>query len=108
MRHILLAIAAVSVLATAGVAATAGTAASGDAVFVEITGAAGALVLRDGPTKGAGIVARLDDGTLLHTIGCQMAAGRKWCEVELPENVGVKGWVGMTNLRVVPAPTPTN
>lgn len=104
MRPILLAIAAVSFATTA----TAGVADSGDTVFVEITGAAGALVLREGPTKGASIIARLDDGTLLHAIGCQMAAGRKWCQVELADDAAVKGWVGMTNLRVVPAPTPTN
>lgn len=76
--------------------------------YVEITGAAGARVLRDGPTTGASIVSRLDDGTLLRTVNCQMAAGRKWCEVELPTDATVKGWVGMTNLRTVPAPTPAN
>jgi len=101
MRTVLLAAAAVF-------AASGAFAETGDAEYVEITGAAGALVLRDGPTAGASIVNRLDDGTLLHTIGCQMAAGRKWCEVELPADPSVKGWVGMTNLRVVPAPTPAN
>ncbi|MFT3975328.1 MAG: SH3 domain-containing protein [Amaricoccus sp.] len=102
MRHFFIAIVAVAIAATGAFAG------SGDAEFVEITGAAGALVLREGPTTGAAIVARLDDGTLLRTVSCQMAAGRKWCEVKLPEDAAVKGWVGMTNLRVVPAPTPTN
>lgn len=102
MRIFLLAFAAISVVATGAFAE------SGDVSFVEITGAAGALVLREGPTAGATIVARLDDGTLLRSLECKMAAGRKWCEVELPEDVAVKGWVGMTNLRTVPEPTPTN
>jgi hypothetical protein len=101
MRTVVFAVVAV-------LAASAAFAETGDAEYVEITGAAGALVLRDGPTTGASIVSRLDDGTLLRTIGCQMAAGRKWCEVELPTDASVKGWVGMTNLRVVPAPTPAN
>jgi hypothetical protein len=103
MRSVLYAV-AVSALATVGAFAETGDAAE----YVEITGAAGALVLRDGPTTGASIVSRLTDGTLLRTIGCRMAAGRKWCEVELPTNATVKGWVGMTNLRIVPAPTPAN
>lgn len=96
------------VAACAAFIGTGASAETGDAKYVEITGAAGALVLRDGPTTGAAIVSRLDDGTLLRTLECKMAAGRKWCEVELPEDASVKGWVGMTNLRSVPAPTPTN
>lgn len=92
----------------AALAAGAAWAGTNDDGYVEITGAAGARVLRDGPTTGASIVSRLDDGTLLRTVTCQMAAGRKWCEVELPTDASVKGWVGMTNLRTVPAPTPAN
>ncbi|HVL20719.1 MAG TPA: SH3 domain-containing protein [Amaricoccus sp.] len=102
MRTVLLAVAAAALAVSAALAET------DDTQYVEITGAVGALVLRDGPTTGASIVSRLDDGTLLRTIGCQMAAGRKWCEVELPTDTRVKGWVGMTNLRIVPAPTPAN
>lgn len=101
MRTVLFAAAAV-------LAASGAFAETNDSQYVEITGAAGALVLRDGPTAGATIVGRLDDGTLLRTIGCRMAAGRKWCQVELPTDTSVKGWVGMTNLRIVPAPTPAN
>lgn len=93
---------------TAVLAAPAAMAETGDGGYVEITGAAGALVLRDGPTSGATIVSRLDDGTLLRTVGCRMAAGRKWCKVELPHDTNVNGWVGMTNLRSVPEPTPAN
>lgn len=101
MRIFLLAVAAMF-------AATAAISETGGAEYVEITGSAGALVLRDGPTTGAAIVDRLNDGTLLRTVECKIAAGRKWCEVEALDNAAVKGWVGMTNLRVVPAPTPTN
>lgn len=93
---------------TAVLAAPAVMAETGDGGYVEITGAAGALVLRDGPTAGATIVSRLDDGTLLRTVDCRMAAGRKWCKVELPNDSDINGWVGMTNLRTVPAPTPAN
>ena len=103
MRTLLFAVATMVACVPAAFAGT-----GNDEGFAEITGASGALVLRASPSAGASIVSRLDDGTLLRTVGCQIAAGRKWCQVELPDDASVKGWVGMTNLRTVPAPTPTN
>jgi hypothetical protein len=51
------------------------------------------LNLREGPTTGSGVLARLDRGTSLRNLGCRMAEGRRWCRVETTGGVAVTGWV---------------
>ena len=56
-------------------------------------GSGDTLNLRAGPTTGAEVLARLDQGTSLRNLGCRMAGGQRWCQVETTGGVAVTGWV---------------
>ena len=51
------------------------------------------LNLRAGPTTGAAVLARLDQGTSLRNLGCRMTEGQRWCQVKTAGGVAVTGWV---------------
>jgi hypothetical protein len=69
--------------------------------FWEVTGVRSGdfLNLRQGPTTGARIVARLGNGTTLRNRGCLMSGGQRWCRVETVNGGIVYGWVAGRFLR---------
>ena len=69
--------------------------------FWEVTGVSGGdlLNLRQGPSTGARVVARLANGTTLRNQGCRMSGGQRWCRVETVDGGIVSGWVAGRFLR---------
>ncbi|MCV2868470.1 SH3 domain-containing protein [Defluviimonas sp. WL0002] len=61
-----------------------------DYYAVQTTG--GGLNLRAGPSAGAGLVAKLANGTQLRNLGCRMTEGRRWCRVATLADPGYEGW----------------
>lgn len=80
--------------------------------FWQVTGvtAGDALNLRRRPSTGAGILARLPNGTVLRNDGCRMSGGQRWCRVETTDGSRILGWVAGRYLResgaAVQLPTP--
>ncbi len=70
--------------------------------FWEVVGVGGAL--RTVPADGSGVIDRPDAGEIVRNLGCRQSRGRRWCEVELVDRPGVKGWIGNNNLRVASQP----
>jgi hypothetical protein len=66
--------------------------------------AEGAVNLREGPSTGAAVVARLSGGDVLSNLGCQPGEGRTWC-YEQPWRGGPVGYVAAELL--APATDPT-
>jgi hypothetical protein len=61
--------------------------------FFEVaTSAGGMLNLRQSPSAGAGLVARLNNGQNVRNLGCRMAEGRRWCRVATLADPGFEGW----------------
>ena len=56
------------------------------------TSGGGSLNLRSGPSRGAGLVANIANGTELRNLGCRMAEGRRWCRVATLADPGYEGW----------------
>ena len=56
------------------------------------TSGGGMLNLRAGPSAGAGLLARLNNGQNLRNLGCRMAEGRRWCRVATLADPGHEGW----------------
>ena len=56
------------------------------------TSGGGTLNLRAGPSGGAGLVTRLDNGQNVRNLGCRMAEGRRWCRVATLADPGFEGW----------------
>jgi len=81
----------------------AATAAADWPAYWAIMGVGGAL--REQPLAGGALVVRPPVGTVVRNLGCEEAAGRTWCDVELLDHPGVHGWVGSVNLRKAPDPT---
>jgi hypothetical protein len=50
------------------------------------------LNLRSAPSSGAGVVARLPDGTVVRNLGCRINEGRRWCHVATQGDPGDEGW----------------
>ncbi len=42
----------------------------------------GALNMRESPSTGGAVVAKLEPGALLSNLGCELAEGRGWCDVQ--------------------------
>ena len=57
------------------------------------------LKLRAGPGTGFRIVAGLPEGTVVVNRGCSRVGGTPWCEVELAEARGLRGYVSGHYLR---------
>ena len=60
---------------------------------VRLSDPAGSLNVHDGPSAGAPTIGRLPDTAILRNLGCRMAEGRRWCEVEATAPGGITGWV---------------
>ncbi|WP_251977547.1 SH3 domain-containing protein [Salinicola avicenniae] len=58
----------------------------------QVVNVSGGLNLRAEPSASAGIVARLEAGTLLDNLGCRGAEARAWCDVQ-PLGGGPRGYV---------------
>ncbi len=56
------------------------------------TSGGGGLNLRNGPSAGAGVVTKLNNGQNLRNLGCRMAEGRRWCQVATLADPGYQGW----------------
>jgi len=71
----------------------------------QVTGttADGTFEMRARPAAGAGVVARLPDGQVVHNHGCETAGGVLWCQVVTLGRT-VRGWVPGSALRRVPGP----
>ena len=54
---------------------------------------AGILNVRGGPSTGAPAIGRFPNGAVLRNLGCRMAEGRRWCQVEATAPGGITGWV---------------
>jgi uncharacterized protein YraI len=66
--------------------------------FGEVTGVSSTLNIRDGASTGGRVVGRVPAGTVLRNLGCFVAEGRKWCEVQDPDE-GMRGWAAGAYLR---------
>ncbi|KPQ09906.1 MAG: Bacterial SH3 domain [Rhodobacteraceae bacterium HLUCCA09] len=66
-----------------------------------VTGVGGddMLKLRSGPGTGFRIVAGLPEGAVVVNRGCSRVGGTPWCEVELAESRGLRGYVSGHYLR---------
>jgi Bacterial SH3 domain len=53
---------------------------------------AGRVNLRAAPSTGAAVLQSVPAGTVLRNLGCRMAEGRRWCQVETPAPA-VTGWM---------------
>ncbi|MCW3783110.1 SH3 domain-containing protein [Defluviimonas salinarum] len=60
--------------------------------FYAVRTSGGGLNLRAGPSSGAGVVTRVENGTDLRNLGCRMAEGRRWCRVAMLADPGYEGW----------------
>jgi hypothetical protein len=77
----------------------------GSTVEVSNTGTS-SLNLRESPSQGATIVARLSGGTRLEVVGAgRSAEGLRWLQVRTSD--GTSGWAAADFLTVVSTPTPT-
>lgn len=68
-----------------------------------MSGVSTALLMREQPSAVARVVARLADGTVLDNLGCRMAQGRAWCDVQ-PLGGGPRGYVAAEFLNPAVAP----
>lgn len=50
------------------------------------------MTLRSGPSSGAGVVARLNNGQNVRNLGCRMQEGGRWCRVATLADPGYVGW----------------
>jgi hypothetical protein len=69
-----------------------------------LVAARGTVNLREGPSAGAAVAARLSGGDILSNLGCQPGEGRTWCYVQ-PWRGGPVGYVAAELLQ--PATNPT-
>jgi hypothetical protein len=52
----------------------------------------GSINLRRDASTGAVVLGKASDGTVLRNLGCRMAEGRRWCQVETLDGSGVTAW----------------
>ncbi len=74
--------------------------------FYQVATSGGTLNLRSGPSGGARVVTRLNNGQNLRNFGCRMAEGRRWCRVATLADPGDEGWVA-GNFLIEGSGTPT-
>lgn len=73
---------------------------SGGPDYWEVTGiVSGSLNLRDRPSSRARIMNQFSTGAVLKNLGCMNRQGRRWCNVELPDDPSARGWVNGRYLR---------
>ena len=69
----------------------------------EVTGLSGSLNLREEPATTARVVAGYAPGTILDNLGCRLAAGRVWCDVQ-KFGGGPRGFVAAEFLKPAVSP----
>jgi len=69
----------------------------------EVAGTTGTVNMREEASTAARVVARYVPGTILDSLGCQLAAGRVWCDVQ-PLGGGPRGYVALEFLRPAISP----
>ena len=55
--------------------------------------AGGSLNVRTEPSSSADVALKISSGTVLRNLGCRTIDGTRWCQVESPDGVTIKGWV---------------
>ncbi len=60
--------------------------------FYQVATSGGPLNLRSGPSSGASLVTRLNNGQNVRNLGCRMEEGRRWCRVATLADPGYEGW----------------
>ena len=60
--------------------------------FYKVATSGGTLNLRSGPSSGASLVTRLNNGQNVRNLGCRMQEGRRWCRVATLADPGYEGW----------------
>ena len=61
--------------------------------------AGGTLILRTGPSPRAKKTGDAANGTVLRNLGCRIALGQRWCQVERTDAPFARGWVKGIHLR---------
>ncbi|MCO5065245.1 MAG: SH3 domain-containing protein [Rhizobiaceae bacterium] len=78
---------------------------SGGPDFWQVSGvpANDALNIRSGPSASSRILISVPNGTVFRNLGCKMAGGQRWCQLQQPDR-GVRGWAAGRYLREAAAP----
>lgn len=69
----------------------------------QVTGVSGSLNLREQPSTAARIIAGYTAGTILDNLGCRLAEGRMWCDVQQLGG-GPRGYVSAEFLKPAVSP----
>jgi uncharacterized protein YraI len=64
------------------------------------------LNIRTQPAPEARVLTSVGEGTRLRNLGCEVAAGRRWCRVQLTDGSDLNGWANARYLREATAPPP--
>lgn len=69
--------------------------------FWEVTGVpqGDLLNVRLGPGTDNGIIGQIRNGDTIRNLGCEMAAGSRWCQIETVDDENFTGWVNGKFLR---------
>lgn len=66
------------------------------------------LNVRSEPSLSAPVVTRISPGTVLRNRGCEGEGASRWCEVESPDGLAIKGWVSGSYLQESGPPGPSD
>jgi hypothetical protein len=69
----------------------------------KVTIVSGMLNLREHPSTASNIIGRFAPGSILDNLGCQLAAGQVWCDVQ-PLGGGPRGYVSANFLKPAVSP----
>lgn len=75
---------------------------AGDPPYLSAFGISGDLNVRSEPSTTAEVRGTVMPGMVLRNTGCRTAAGRQWCEVDLPDG-SLKGWAAAEFLETADA-----
>jgi hypothetical protein len=107
MKHAQLLLSAAMVLLTgaahAGAPAIPASSENGGPRNWEVCGVTGALNLREEPSTASPVIAAYAPGTILDNLGCRMASGRVWCDVQQLGG-GPRGYVAAAFLKPAISP----
>ncbi|SEA99122.1 SH3 domain-containing protein [Rubrimonas cliftonensis] len=67
--------------------------------YWEVTGVTSTLNIRSAPSTGAAVAGRVRRQEALRNLGCRMAEGRRWCQVETLGQPRFSGWAAGDILR---------
>lgn len=66
------------------------------------------LNVRAEPSASANVLIRVSPGTVLRNLGCTGERDARWCQVESPDGLAIKGWVAGRYLVETAAPGPAD